>query len=450
MMRLLYPLVASALITIAPFLMTFENGQDIVRGIFGFSEFALLLLLAYVLRYPFGKLRGFGWLRNPVVPRVFLPAVIIAAMLVVAFLDLSNLLAIKGWDMGWRAVVPFATCGLAVAMMWKVPAFKFSTINLILFVSLVAHLAAMNYYPSQPLAQFPVIEYLDRTAPKPVQRKMLPEEFIAKYNVVDSATITHNFVDTSRSNVIVLVESWGIPLDNEAFDAELQIFRNAGFMETKSAEIDSAAVTFPKMQVGVHSRMYSRTRTAEREDLIYVLTRDSVNLRKDTAFLPNVYKGLGYKTAFLFGGDSLEQHRYKYIRNVGFEELFWGNETLGSREFYVADSVMLAKVDSLLAETTTDSVAMKNRSVAKRFVAFTTSDSRFPLPGFKDPYSGSADSIQSVYYTQLYKTLKAIAELARKYPEVRFVVQGDHDPILSPLAFQERFYKRWIPFVVLN
>ena len=45
-MKLLYPLIASALITIVPFLLTFEKGQDIVRGLFGFEEFCLLMLFA--------------------------------------------------------------------------------------------------------------------------------------------------------------------------------------------------------------------------------------------------------------------------------------------------------------------------------------------------------------------------------------------------------------------
>ena len=48
MKRLLYPLIASALITIVPFLLTFEKGQDIVRGLFGYEYFALLLLILYI------------------------------------------------------------------------------------------------------------------------------------------------------------------------------------------------------------------------------------------------------------------------------------------------------------------------------------------------------------------------------------------------------------------
>jgi len=413
MNRLLYPLIASALITIAPFLLTFEKGQDIVRGIFGYSEFALLLLFAWVKGAKSKAVRIAGM------------AFLAIAMLAVAFMDLSNLLAIKGWDMGWRVVVPFATCGLAIAMMWKVPAFKFSTINLVVFVALVTHLATLNYYAAQPLAQFPVIDYLDRTAPKPVERKKLPDDFAAQANVVvmDSATITHHFADSSRSNVVILVESWGIPLNQKDFAEELSIFRGANLKVA-----------------GVHSRMYSRTRTAEREDLIHSMAHDSVTRRRDTTFLPKVYSAMGYKTAFLFGGDSLEQFRYKYIRNVGFENVIWG-----SKEERLGDSVMLQKVDSLLSA---DSLNPEN--LQKQFVAFTTGDTRFPLPGFKDPYSGSVKSIHEAYATRLESTLRAIASLAQKHPDVRFVVQGDHDPILSPLKFQEFFYKRWVPFVVLN
>ena len=48
MKKLLYPLIASALITIVPFLLTFEKGQNIVRGLFGYEYFALLLLIVFV------------------------------------------------------------------------------------------------------------------------------------------------------------------------------------------------------------------------------------------------------------------------------------------------------------------------------------------------------------------------------------------------------------------
>jgi len=428
MNRLLYPLVASALITIAPFLITFENGQDIVRGIFGYSEFALLLVFVWV-RTSLDASTALSMTKKGL--RIAAMGLIVVAMLVVAFMDLSNLLAIKGWDMGWRAVVPVATCGLALAMMWKIPAFSFPTINLIVFVSLVFHLAAYNFYPAQPVAQFPVVEYLARTAPKPVERKVLPEEFKAKYAVVDTAIVTPGFLDTTRSNVLVLVESWGIPLDNQAFEAELQIFRDAGFAEGK----DSTG--FGRMQVGVHSRMYSRTRTAEREDLVYSLRRDSVTRRRDTTFTPNVLAGLGYETYFFVGLDSAVQWRHKYIRNIGFKNVNW--------DVSCKDECIVQKMDSVL-----NVAAVGDSAQARKvFAAWTTTESKFPLKDV-DPYRISMADLEALYPAAIEKTLKRVADLARKHPEVRFIVQGDHEPILSPLPFQERFYKRWTPYVVLN
>ena len=376
MKKFLYPLIASALITITPFLLTFEKGQDIVRGLFGFSEFALLLLFACARERSKGVLRG------------VLLVVITALMLVVAWIDLQNLLALKNWSTGFYGVIPLLTCALAVAMMAKVPSFTFPTISFI--------------------------------------------------KVLDSVTVTRHYVDSLRSNVIVLVESWGIPRDDSRFTEELQIFDGV------------------VQQLGVHSRMYSRTRTAEREDWIFGFIRDSVTQTKDTTFLPQEFAKKGFKTSFFFGGDSAEQWRYKYIYHL-FEKAYFGGFNPNARPFAVngprldsslakaalSDSVMAAKIDSVLS----DSSALDS---AKQFIAWTTRDTKFPLQGLGGAYQGSADENDSAYTVRLMGTLRLIANLARRHPDVRFVVQGDHEPILSPIAIQERFYKRWVPFIVLN
>lgn len=406
MMKLLYPLIASALITIVPFLLTFENGQDIVRGLFGYEEFCLLMLFVLVK-----SLRRLRWLLLPVIG---------AAMVLVAWLDLQNLLAIKGWSTGWYGVLPFVTCGLAIAMMWKVKPFSTSAISFILFVTLIVHLFAYNQYAAQPLAQFPVVDYMSRTAPKPIARDSLSESFKAKFFTIDSATITRGFVDSTRTNVLVLVESWGIPLDTNRFAKQLQIFDG-----------------IPN-QIGAHHRMYSRTRTAEREDLIYSVSRDSTG-RRDTVFIPQVLRAQGIKTLFVYGGDSLVQMRNKYIRNVGFDETFFGISANSGVEPRT-DRESAALLDSLLSV----------QDSAVRFIAWTTLDTKFPLPGFKDPYRIDVAAVDSVYTECLAGTLQLVAGLAKKHPDVRFIVQGDHNPILSPLKFQEKFYKRWVPFVVLN
>lgn len=423
MNRLLYPLVASALVTIVPFLLTFEKGQDIVRGLFGFEEFFLLMLFVFVkskIRVC-PKLANITSLRTTQVVKqsiwMLTLVVIVATMVFVAWLDLQNLLAIKGWSTGWYGVVPFLTCGLAIAMMWKVKPFSMNAISFIVFVTLIVHLFVYNHYAAQPLAQFPVVDYMSRTAPRPVIHNDLSDTFRSKYFTTDSASITRDFIDTARTNVLVLVESWGVPLDTNRFAEQLRIF-------------DGSAV-----QVGAHHRMYSRTRTAEREDLIYLVKRDSAS-RRDTIFWPQVLQPQGVKTLFVYGGDSLEQMRNRYIRNMGFGEVLYGAVNGGPW----SDCVSAKLIDSLLSV----------QDAALRFVAWTTRDTKFPLHGFKDPYKIDVAAVDSAYTERLAGTLQLVANLAKKYPDVRFIVQGDHNPILSPLKFQEKFYKRWVPFVILN
>lgn len=425
MQRLLYPLIASALITIVPFLLTFEKGQDIVRGLFGYEYFALLLLIVFArdkisksLSNAEAPVSLRKLLQNPK-PFLFhfiawsaLLAFLIIALFAIAWFDLQNLLAIKNKNTGWYGLVPFATCGLSIAMVWKIKPYKFNTIYFILFASLFIHLAANNQFPSQPLAQLPTIDYIERLAPRPIPRSNISESFKKQYLVTDAVSITKDYVDTSRNNVIILVESWGIPLDINRFDSQLDIF---GTSITKA---------------GIHNRMYSRTRTAEREDLMQSFYRDSTG-RKDTTFLPKVFEKIGYKTTFLFGKDSLTQWRNKYITNIGFGEAFYGNN--------LDDSAIAHKIDSLLADST-----------QKHFIAWTTCDTKFPLPGFSSIYNSDANAIDSAYTKLLTHTLEIIANLAHKHPETKFIVQGDHNPILSPIKFQERFYKRWVPFVILN
>lgn len=410
MKKLLYPLIASALITIIPFLLTFEKGQDIVRGLFGYEYFALLLFIVYVKEKIF---RAKKTLRATKVAwhSLCLLALIIL-LVIVAWFDLQNLLAIKGWNTGLYVILPCVTCGLAIAMLWHIPTFSLINISFVLFVTLIIHLAAYNCFPSQPLAQFSVIDYLASTAPQPPQRKEIDIAFKDKYIVTDSASITRNYVDTTRSNVIILVESWGVPLDINRFEKQQKSFDE------------------PIVATGIHHRMYSRTKTAEREDLIYEIHRDS-NGHRDTTFLPQIFTKKNYKTTFLFGGDSLEHYRYKYIANIGFSEAIYGHNQ--------DDATMAFKIDSLLTDTT-----------QKHFIAWTTRDTKFPMIDFPDIYNSNTDAIDSVFSYRLGQTLSLLANLAKRHPDARFIIQGDHNPILSPIEFQERFYKRWVPYIILN
>ena len=395
MKKIVYPLIATALITITPFLVTFEKGQDIVRGLFCYSTLVLSLLFVYV--------KTTRWrLKFPLL------VVIFVGLILVSVGDLQNILSYKGWNVEWRVLIPIATCSLAILLLKTAKTMTINGISAFLFAILIIHFYLMSVFPSQPLLEFPITKWLARTAPNPDwARNNLTTEFREKNNATDSVSVTRYYVDTTRSNVVVLVESWGIPMDSILFKKELAVFD--GILK----------------EYGIHFRMYSRTRTAEREDLLDSAWRDSTR-RRDSLFMPNRFASLGYKTAFLFGGDSTIQLRYKYIRNIGFQETFWTDSA-------TADIVIAEKIDSLLSLP--DSV--------KHFIAWTTRDTQFPI-------SDDSAETEKLYYERLFRTLQIVADLAKKHPDVRFVVQGDHEPILSPLDFQRMFYRRWVPYVVLN
>lgn len=395
MKRIVYLLTASALVTIVPFLVTFENGQDIVHGLIDFSILSLLLLFLFV--------------RDTRV-RIKIPLLVFlfTAMFIASVVDLQNILSYKGWAMSWRFIIPLITCSMAIFLLKPIKSFSLKGISLFLFVAFFSHFYLMFLFPSQPMLEFPVVRWLTRTAPNPNwSRNNLTQNFREKNNATDSVSVTRYYVDTSRSNVVILVESWGIPMDSTMFAKKLAVFDRV--MKDR----------------GIHFRMYSRTRTAEREDLLDSAWKDSIGQR-DSLFMPNRFASLGYRTSFLFGEDSTIQWRYKYIRNIGFQNAIWTDSA-------TADMAMAAKIDSLL--NLPDSV--------KHFIAWTTRDTRFPISD--DPVE-----CENLYYERLFGTLQIVADLAKKHPDVRFIAQGDHEPILSPLEFQAKFYRRWVPYVVLN
>lgn len=118
----------------------------------------------------------------------------------------------------------------------------------------------------------------------------------------------------------------------------------------------------------------------------------------------------------LFGGDSLEYGRNLYMDSLGY----------GVRLFCqkCPDSVMAATLDSVLAAVAVDTTShVKN-------VAWTTQNSR--------------DGDRA----KLHATLRLIADVARRHPEVRFIVQGTHRPILGDPKIRRESFTHWVPVVI--
>jgi len=393
--------ISTALMTITPYLLTFEKGQGLTRGLFEYGIFAVLLFYAS-LRKVFGEKKWFA-------------PVFYVLLVVLSWIDLLTILTEKKSDIGFYGLIPFVSSFVALALLKDVKGISIRNVNLVLFVSFFAHFGAMRIYPEQPLMQFSIPLFMAQSQ-QSVDRTYIPNSLKLVYDVASSVSITKDNVDATRSNVVVLVESWGIPMDSSLFANELAVF---GSMLKKR---------------GIHARTFSRTYTAEREDLLDSSWRDSTG-RRDSLFMPKRFAELGYRTSFFFGGDSTIQWRYKYARNIGFEQVFWTDSV-------TSDGMMASKIDSLLNVPVCDSLADSTCENC-RFIAWTTRDTRFPI-------SENAVETERLYYERLFGTLSVIADLATKHPDVRFVVQGDHEPILAPLEFQQKFYRRWVPYVILN
>lgn len=151
----------------------------------------------------------------------------------------------------------------------------------------------------------------------------------------------------------------------------------------------------------LHVRKANRTRHAEFAELrIFV---DS------TALHSGIY---------LFGGDSLEYGRNIYIDSLGYWQKFFCQKC--------ADSAMVAVLDSVLTTLASDSAS------SVKHIAWTTQNSR----------DGNRAKLRA--------TLRQIADVARKHPEVRFIVQGTHRPILGDPKIRRESFAHWVPALVIN
>lgn len=149
----------------------------------------------------------------------------------------------------------------------------------------------------------------------------------------------------------------------------------------------------------LHQRLANRTRHAEFAELR--IPGDSTR---------------PYDGVYLFGGDSLEYGRNLYIDSLGY----------GLRLFCqkCPDSLMAATLDSVLTAVAGDSASLVKN------IAWTTQNSR--------------DGDRA----KLHTTLRLIADVARKHPEVRFIVQGTHRPILGDPKIRRESFTHWVPAVI--
>jgi len=247
---------------------------------------------------------------------------------------------------------------------------KWQKLNLIAFFIVVLCLTMLEY----------LRDFCDFSSPfgKPwhllpsVHEDSLSQDYLEHYQILDKKALRLRLYDSLRSNVFILIDAWGVPVQSAILQEEFAFFEKNPH------------------SFALHERLANRTKHAERVEF-----RDGPKNKM-----------------YLFGGDSMEYNRVNYIPEIGFDRMQFCQKC--------DDSVMLSKIDSLL----------ENDSL--RLIAWTTQSSR----------SGDKDS--------LHKSLKMIADFAARHPEVQFVVQGTHRPILGTPEMRRAHHAHWVPTVILN
>lgn len=247
---------------------------------------------------------------------------------------------------------------------------KWQKINLIFFSSIIVFLSSLAY----------VFNGIDFTSPfgKPwhlqpsVHEDSLSQRLLDKYVILNHQSLFKQLYDSTKTNVFILIDAWGVPTDEKMLDTDFDVF-----------------VKLPHWKI-IHQRLANRTKHAE-------LVEFRNNLQNKI---------------YLFGGDSLEYNRNRYIHEIGYESVHFCS--------YCKDATIITKIDSLLEND------------FHQMIAWTTQSAR----------SGDRDSLR--------KTLTLIADFAKRHPDIQIVVQGTHRPVLCESKVRNSYKSHWVPAVVLN
>ena len=236
--------------------------------------------------------------------------------------------------------------------------------------------------------------------------------------------------DCSKSTVVVLVESYGVNKSVAYTKALLSPFSNS------NAQF-----------LGLYPRDASHTQGAEWEDFGAL----GGTIRQTP--LPQKFKKNNFQTWYLHGYDEKFYERGENYGKFGFDSLLFKKD-LASRGLAschygfdgICDTSIVNYIDSLLIDS------------IPKFVYWTTLDAHPPyeLSGVIERSAFckelSLSNVDCTYLTLQENTMRALAKLAAKHPECRFVIRGDHRPMgsLEQSDFVQSFYFRWVPMVVIT
>lgn len=148
-----------------------------------------------------------------------------------------------------------------------------------------------------------------------VSEDSLSQHYCEQCLFFDKKRMSDQIEGPSKTKVLILVEGWGVPLDDSLLDEDFSLFSDL------------------PCKVGLHRRLLNRTKHAEQVEL---RNADSAGI-------------------FIFGGDSLEYERKEYIPALGYKESIFCQLCSDSTVAIKLDSVLVSRKNQKVAWTTQDS-----------------------------------------------------------------------------------------------
>ena len=264
---------------------------------------------------------------------------------------------------------------------------------------------------------------------EPNKKVSLSPEFIASYPIYNRNDL-HTVNDKYDKVVMILVESWGVPKNIDLLRASFQIFEG-----------------IPNSFIGLYPRKHAYTQGAEWEDF-GIPTGEITD-----SILPKKYRNAGFETWFVHGYDKYFFKRVKRYPMYGFDSLLFKTDfsKRGLQECqYGYPGICDASLENWLEQ--------KLEEPGKKFIYWTTLDAHYPYDTqilekkshlCKD---FNLSKLACVFWTHEEGTLQSIAKLVRKFPNIRFIIRGDHRPMgeLRYRAFLESFFIFWVPIITFN
>jgi len=348
--------------------------------------------------------------------------------------DLWGISKFFWWGVLLFIAVPIVHFGFVYFFGYKIinsevlPKHNFSKAVFVLILSFLGiHFLFAKFQNRQPILDFPIYEFV-KLQLQPghfSQSSILQEDIKNHYKILNQQDLSLELLQ--QPTVMILVESWGVRKDYQLNDNEFEVF----FDNTVKIK-------------GIWKRFASFTQAAEYEDF-------KMNL--NVATLVDSFKKSGYETWYVHGYDGNFYDRKKNYDALGFDHIKFKEDFLkdslvhchyGNVGFEgICDSSLVSYVDELLSDS------------IPKFVYWTTLDSHPPYETQIVPQEEmcrNLSNIACVHAVRIRNTLKFIASLAKKHPEYRFVLRGDHRPMgaMTDRSFIATFYNFWVPVIILN